>query len=283
MCRHLGLAEICLKKAIPKSFRKRDNWEIETPTFEDQHLTEETMQRVLRTVLLALTIISASASVATAGIIIPPGLNPGDQFHLAFVTKNDIANALSSDIDFYNDFVQAEADAGSVTGSLGLTWKALASTDTVAARDNAPVSAPVFLVDFTTRIATGFADLWDGSIENELNVDQDGVERLHTATSTITIWTGSFANGLPYITVSAHRTLGSPLVYVGSTIRTGPRWMEEEPFSPTQNDHGLFALSEPITVPGNAPVPEPASVIVWLSLAMVGVVSANARRKRRSR
>ena len=56
----------------------------------------------------------------------------------------DFRDALSSDIEDYNAFVSAEAGLSPELPT-GVTWHAVASTDTVAARDNAPAGLyPVF-------------------------------------------------------------------------------------------------------------------------------------------
>ena len=73
------------------------------------------------------------------------GLSPGEKYRVLFVTTSlaTVATNLdpsSSDIEFYDAIVAADAATGSVTGSLGLTWKALASTTTVNAQTHAGIS-----------------------------------------------------------------------------------------------------------------------------------------------
>ena len=81
---------------------------------------------------------------ARAGLTIatPPGLNPGDQFRIVFLTVGT-TKATSSDIGYYNTFVNNDAinQAGGsgnnvVYGSTVLTWKAIASTNAVSAISN---------------------------------------------------------------------------------------------------------------------------------------------------
>ena len=84
---------------------------------------------------------------ASAEIIIPPGLKPGDTYHLAFVTTGT-TNALSPYVDTYNSFVTQQASLpGAVTQGYGVNWYAIASTPTVDARDNVPISGPVYLLN----------------------------------------------------------------------------------------------------------------------------------------
>jgi hypothetical protein len=61
---------------------------------------------------LQLGIVCAGVALATLGtsaaqaalVVVPPGLNPGDQYRLVFVTAGT-RNATSSDINDYNTFV----------------------------------------------------------------------------------------------------------------------------------------------------------------------------------
>lgn len=91
---------------------------------------------------IAVAAILLSASITSAEIIIPAGLNPGDTYHLVFVTDGT-RDAMSINIEDYNDFVQAEAALNpAITGTdIGVQYHAIASTATVDASDNALVSA----------------------------------------------------------------------------------------------------------------------------------------------
>ena len=84
----------------------------------------------MRHSLLALAFVAATITPAAAGHLPlklqPDDLGLGDQYRLAFLTST-IRDALSSNIDDYNDFVQAVADTSPVA-VLGQTWNAIAST-----------------------------------------------------------------------------------------------------------------------------------------------------------
>ena len=55
-------------------------------------------------------------------------LNPGDTYHLVFVTEGT-RDATSTDIADYNAFVKAEAERpGATTENLGINWFAIGST-----------------------------------------------------------------------------------------------------------------------------------------------------------
>lgn len=125
----------------------------------------------------SLLLAAALAGGAEAGTVVtvPTDLNPGDQYRLVFVT-NGARNALSTDIADYNDFVTAQANLSTELAALGTTWFAIGSTSTVSARDNTGTDAgggvPIYLpVAGDLSIADDYADLWDGTIDNPLNID----------------------------------------------------------------------------------------------------------------
>ncbi|WP_044035277.1 hypothetical protein, partial [Microcystis aeruginosa] len=132
---------------------------------------------------LQLGIVCAGVALATLGtgaaqaalVVVPTGLNPGDQYRLVFVTDGT-RDATSTNIDDYNNFVTNEVTGSPLATALtaagftpsAITWKAIASTDSVAARDNtgtnpSSTGVPIYLID-GNRVANNNADLWDGSI-----------------------------------------------------------------------------------------------------------------------
>ncbi len=114
----------------------------------------------------------AAASVIT----IPPDLNPGDPHRLVFITGGTNA-ASSTDISVYNAFVTSQAGANPTLVDLGTTWYALGSTTATNARQNTATGSgggvPVYRLD-GVRIADDYADLWDGTLDAPLFVDQFG-------------------------------------------------------------------------------------------------------------
>lgn len=60
-------------------------------------------KRPLSVVVTSL-LVGWAATSAQADVYVPPSLNPGDTYHLAFVTR-DTRDALSSAIADYNAFV----------------------------------------------------------------------------------------------------------------------------------------------------------------------------------
>ncbi len=226
---------------------------------------------------IAIAAILLPTSITSAAVIIPAGLNPGDNYHLVFVTEG-IRDAMSINIQDYNDFVQSEAARNSaITGTdIGVQYRAIASTATVDARDNALIRAPVYRID-GTMVATGFADMWDAQILVEINQNQwSNAYSGH-------VWTGSYANGFGVNTHPIYK-FGGPwvlgfyggvptqrLAQLGATNQgeTDP-WIFREFFTASiASKYPLYALSDLLVVP--APVPEPSS---FVSLASVSICMA---------
>jgi len=239
------------------------------------------MKRLSITSSLAVVVAATFLMFASAAqaVIVPVGLNPGDTYHLVFVTSGG-RDATSSDIDDYNDFVQAQAALSpAITGTdLGVQYFAIASTETVDAIDNAPISGPVYLTDGTTLVATGSADMWDGFLLSTLNKTQYG--GIHTENH---VWTGTLSNGLkggagnPGIFY-----LGStspPVVGAGINTHTTSLWTAGTFFSP-DNILPFYAISEPLSVPVSA-VPEPTTLSLGI-FAAGGLIGILWRRRRKA-
>jgi hypothetical protein len=136
-----------------------------------------------------------ATSLEAAPITVPTGLNPGDQYRLAFVTSG-ARDASSFIIADYNDFVQAHADAVPELLSLGVSWNAIASTLGDDARDNTDTDpgggtgVPIFLLD-DTKLADDNSDLWDGTLDAALDVDESG----EFFGGSFSVWTGTEIEG----------------------------------------------------------------------------------------
>ena len=124
-----------------------------------------------------LLLISArAAQIDKDDPLLPPGLAPGDKFHFVFVTSPVDTIDSTWNLTQLNAHVNDIAnDGGGYSGSLfarfGYTWYAIASDTNVNARDNAVVSAPVYRLD-GELIATGYSDIWDGSIATNINITE---------------------------------------------------------------------------------------------------------------
>ena len=209
-----------------------------------------------------------------AAVYVPPGLSPGDKYHLAFVSR-DGRDALSANIMDYNNFVMAQAALNSsLTGTdMGVSWFAIASTPAVDARDNAVIGAnvPIYLLD-GTKIASGYADVWgDQSLDAPLNVTQFGVQTLETMT-----WTGSEPSGQENVIIpSGSVALGGPLAAAGLgnpqvSIFTW-NWSGTD-FK--ERLHPLYALSEELTA-----VPEPGTLSLGIGVLFCLLARMQKRRR----
>ncbi|MFT7052883.1 MAG: hypothetical protein ACJAU1_000433 [Psychromonas sp.] len=121
-------------------------------------------------------------------------LEEGAMYRVLFVTR-DKTTAWEWDIDYYNTFVSNAAVSGSVTGSMGLTWKALASTGNMNAQDNSGVyigdNSSITMFNTSGQIvATSGADLWSGVLDSQINYNENA-NGLDTFVWTGTHWDGS--------------------------------------------------------------------------------------------
>ena len=220
---------------------------------------------ILLTAVLSLLVAPYSQA---APITVPTNLNPGDQYRLAFITSGT-RDATSSDIDDYNDFVQAAADAVPQLAALGTTWKAIGSTATVDARDNtgtnpSSTGLPIFLLN-DTKLADNNADLWDGSIDEALNVLEFG-----TPSPAALVWTGTAFTGVASSVVGA---LGETSAGAGDNSATISQWVDI-PFDLifTNASLPLYAIGGVLTVPE---VPEPSTLLLT---SIAGLICCCRRR-----
>ena len=220
-----------------------------------------------RTIILvmAICLVPAMAPIAFAGPVqlAPSGLNPGDTYHLAFVT-NARRNASSGSIAVYDNFVQNAADnAGIGVGSpIGdIDWKVLGATAPVNGQTHANVQGPVFRLD-DTLIATGAADLWNGSLAAPISLTEFGVDGGETR-----VWTGMLASG----TAPFQAGLGAGRPRYGNRTSTSATWAADS--GTVWADSTLmrvYGISEALTF-----VPEPGSLVLF---AIGGLVLIRRRR-----
>ena len=191
--------------------------------------------------------------------------------------------ATSSSISYYNDFAQSQAELNSLTGyEDGVTYNAIVSTSAVEARNNALVSAPVY--NFNGElVANGSADLWDGSLSARINYDQTGTEL-----GGHHVWTGSTSSGEAW--AGFELGAGDNAASGGSGRDSNGKWIALKNTFSSTGSNSIYALSSVITVPGSEPepdpvppttVPEPASVVAWSLLGVIGCIGTwwNRRRK----
>ena len=214
--------------------------------------------RVAVAVLVSCSSAAAQFTVEHDNPLIPPGLEPGDSFHLVFATdertnRDSGGGEDNYPISHWNNFVNTAATNSTVSEIqptlAALEWRAIVSTvaggDTVHARDNALVEAPVYRLD-GVLIATGFEDMWNGSIANRLQITQHLTE-VGSAAAELT-WSGSTSAGLAHNLYPLGN--GSESALTGRTGTTGSGWIagsaaERRGLSTSLR---MYALSELITV-----------------------------------
>jgi hypothetical protein len=159
-----------------------------------------------------------------------------------------------------------------------ITWKAIASTSDVDARDNiGDPLAPIFLLD-GNKVATSEADLWDGVLDHPINITELG-----TPTDEWPVWTGTciVGTGVPPIAIGEpYRVLGGLYSHPGRPDAADLSWImcrilmtHEGPC----NLSPLYALSAPLTIASETVVPLPGA----LALAVMGVLSTSMLRYRK--
>jgi hypothetical protein len=178
-------------------------------------------------------------------VIIPPiGLAPGSKYQLVFATTG-IRDALSSDIADYNAFVTAQALLNPLLPSA--TWRAVASTDSVAANVNAPSSGlPVFNTH-GGEVSSAFSQFYFSPHLAAIQFDQFGV-----VAPPREVWTGSSPSGFE---IGGLGNMSGRLVTEGNPAVATFGWADTTQ-DPPSTLLGFYALSSPITLP----TPEPATL-----------------------
>ena len=193
------------------------------------------MKRLI-TLLAVLGMVLALAPTAQA-------TPPVASYQYVFVTSGTYSEA-SSDIADYNDFVQAAADAGSLTSGLNLEWTAIVSTSGGGiANVNALVSGPVYGLD-DTKVADNYADMWDGSLDAGIQIDENGDD----VGGNVAVYTGSLSTGVGDNAENDYR-LGTtfPEVRIGRTGNTTGGWIQSQAWSNPALQ--FYALSELVSPP----------------------------------
>jgi hypothetical protein len=223
-------------------------------------------------VMLSVGALSISGTASATLIDSIAALNDGDQYRVLFVTSTT-RDATSSDISVYNSFVNDAAQAGTVTGGLGLTWTAIASAPSINARQNTGVDNDVNPVTFFNAdgdvVASSGSDLWDGVLNGILAFDESGLLRVGE------VWTGTFSTGLS-VGESVLGSRSNIRALYGSNGLVNMRWIEDMHDSWTVDKY-LFGMSEQASFVA-VQVPSPGTAIL-LSLGLAGLTYSRYRKQ----
>ena len=193
--------------------------------------------------------------------LVPEGLEVGDQFRLLFLTSTT-RDAISSNIETYNAFVQAAAGMGRRDIRAYRTgFLAVASTGDTDARDNTSTTGtgvPIYWLR-GNKLADNYADFYDGSWDDEANVSDESGAAYTGLGSPQAVWTGSNDSGVEHQESGNSRALGASLAERGGIndpdrgVAT-PNPLYGNNASANTDSFPLYALSEVFTVVSPAAV-----------------------------
>ncbi|MDE2938912.1 MAG: cadherin domain-containing protein [Chloroflexota bacterium] len=189
-------------------------------------------------------------TVSSGWSFIPSGVSDNQSFRLLFVTSTS-STAESSDIATYNTIVQNLAAAVTDLAAFSDQFKVLASTATVAARDNTATThtatnkgVPIYWVG-GEKVADDYEDFYDGSWDSKAARNESGTSLSNS--STVTVWVGSSTNG-----TTSDGPLGDPTgAYFGTLGSGGP--ISSGTVGAVGNARPLYGLSPVITVENKRP------------------------------
>ena len=200
---------------------------------------------------LFAALFAISGTACAQGLdVIPPGLQPGDQYRILIVTDG-ARDALSSDIADYDAFVAADAAAVPALAGLATNWRALAGTPGLDARVHTETMAglpgsdvPLFRAD-GVRIVDQTASLWSSAGSNgQLLLASPMVTASGLLKTDGRVWTGSKYDG----SNNNSEQLGESQPGVGWPVRTNYQWCWGSWMFPS-NQLPLFGISDVLTVP----------------------------------
>jgi autotransporter-associated beta strand protein len=168
-----------------------------------------------------------SANSGPNGLPSPPAgeINPatgltwafGDTYQLIFLTRSKTNLVGDLDIHYWNDHVNAVADGSTLSGVPQATWKVLASTMDVDARDNAPITDPIYMLNGASQIAADYTDFWNDTLPEPIDIDEEGTEVVEGSWSQRYVWTGSTGGGV----AKSNDQIDNPLQSTSKAFRFG--------------------------------------------------------------
>ncbi|MGB3086769.1 MAG: PEP-CTERM sorting domain-containing protein, partial [Phycisphaerae bacterium] len=215
--------------------------------------------------VFALAPAAQATLTGPGGIIAPDGLVLGETYHLVFVTSGKPSDASSSaSLATYHKAVNTVADGSSLTDMPEVTWYCIDSTATENAIDLFSDASPIYLLDGTTQVSATYALMWNGSIDNTINISENGPD---SGTISGDAWTGTDKLGLATVYSMGS---GDKCTY-GGAWSPGEQWINAG-FGTAADYKHLYSLSDELTV-----VPEPATMAL-LGLGALGLVFGRNRR-----
>jgi hypothetical protein len=219
---------------------------------------------------ISLGVLSVTGTASATLIESIAALEEGARYRVLFTTSESTL-ATSTEIDYYNSFASNAAGSGSVTGGLGLTWKALASTRDMNARDNTGIfkydSSLVTMFNMLGQIvASSGAELWSGNLDYPIGYSELGVTLYNRA------WTGSREGG------GTRWALGEDFItYADWTEQPDGSWSVAVADTRDWYSMRLVAVSS-VSEKALTDVPEPGTIIL-LSLGLAGLSFARYRKQ----
>jgi hypothetical protein len=201
--------------------------------------------------IMATALMGCAMSYGGTVFTTPPGLAPGTQYQLAFVSDDGFF-AVSTTISDYNADVTGEAALNATLAAFdtanGVAWTVIGSTTSVNASTNAPSTGLVYTLDGTKVVSSG---LYGGSLLSPIDIDPNG-NVLSDAVWTGTNTAGTAAGGI--------NDLGQTFTEIGLSGSATGSWIASGNGVFSNNGLSLYALSSIITVPQTSSVPEPGTI-----------------------
>ena len=188
------------------------------------------------------TACSAEIRVPSNWALKPSSVAAGSKFRLLFVTSTG-RNAVSSNIDDYNLFVQERAAAGHETiQDYSAGFRAVASTSPVDARDNTCTTGTGVQIHWLdgNKVADNYGDFYDDSWDDQTNQKNESGNSIGTRS----VWTGSDSDG-----TGSQPLGGSGSIKLGFIGQSGNSPLSQSSAQLASSVLPLYGLSQVFVVP----------------------------------